>query len=116
MHAARYEQNLVHLIKTLRNEFKAHKAPFTIATIGFDGFEMEGNALTVAKAQLAVSGENGNYPEFKGNVRTVETRGFWREASISPRNQGFHYNQNAETYMLVGEVLGDATIKLHRED
>ena len=116
VHAARYEQNLVHLIKTLRNEFKAPKAPFTIATIGFDGFEMEGNALTVAKAQLAVSGENGNYPEFKGNVRTVETRGFWREASISPRNQGFHYNQNAETYMLVGEALGDAMIKLHRED
>ena len=66
---------------------------------------MEGNALTVAKAQLAVSGENGNYRN-SGNVRTVETRGFWREASISPRNQGFHYNQNAEGHMLVGEALG----------
>ncbi len=116
VHSARYEQNLVHLIKTLRSEFQAPKAPFTVATIGFDGFEMEGNALTVAKAQLAVSGENGNYPEFKGNVRTVETRGFWREANISPRNQGFHYNQNAETYMLVGEALGDAMIELHQQD
>ena len=68
--------------------------------------------LTVAQAQLAVSGETGNYPEFKGNVKTVETRDFWREAEISPRNQGFHYNQNAETYMLVGEALGRGMIEL----
>ena len=112
VHAQRYEQNLVHLIKTLRTEFDAPQAPFAIATIGFGGWEMDGNALTVAKAQLAVSGEQGKYPEFKGNVRTIETRGFWRDESISPRNQGFHYNQNAETYMLVGEALGDAMLRL----
>ena len=51
-------------------------------------------------------------PEFKGNVLTVETRGFWRMADVSPRNQGFHYNQNAETYMLVGEALGKGMLKL----
>ena len=112
VHAQRYEQNLVHLIKTLRTEFDAPQAPFAIATIGFGGWEMEGNALTVAKAQLAVSGVNGKYPEFKGNVHTIETRDFWRDESISPRNQGFHYNQNAETYMLVGEALGDAILRL----
>lgn len=114
VHAARYEKNLVHLIKTLRKEFDAPGAPFTVATIGFGGWEMEGNALTVAKAQLAVSGEAGKYPEFKGNVKTVETRDFWREADKSPRNQGFHYNQNAETYMLVGEALGKAMIELKK--
>ncbi len=114
IHAQRYEQNLVHLIKTLRMEFDAPLAPFAIATIGFGGWEMEGNALTVANAQLAVSGEKGKYPEFKGNVRKVETRDFWRDESISPRNQGFHYNQNAETYMLVGEALGDAMVGLKK--
>jgi alpha-galactosidase len=112
VHAGRYEQNLVHLIKTLRKEFKASSSPFVIATIGFGGWEMSGNMLTVAKAQLAVSGDSGKYPEFKGNVKTVETRGFWREAAISPRNQGFHYNQNAETYMLVGEKLGKEMVDL----
>lgn len=56
--------------------------------------------------------EGGRYPEFKGNVKTAETRGFWRDASISPRNQGFHYNQNAETYMLVGEALGREMVEL----
>ena len=112
VHAEHYEQNLVQLIKTLRSEFKAADAPFVLATIGFDGWKMEGNALTVADAQLAVSGQTGNYPEFKGNVKTVETRGFWRDASISPREQGFHYNQNAETYMDVGESLGNGMVEL----
>ena len=110
--ASRYEQNLVHLIKTLRKEFDAAGAPFVIATIGFDGWEMAGPHKTVAKAQLAVSGDKGKYPDFKGNVKTIETRGFWREADVSPRNQGFHYNQNAETYMLVGEALGRGMVEL----
>ena len=111
-HASRYEQNLVHFIKTLRKEFEAPKAPFVIATIGFGGWEMAGHQLTVAKAQLAVSGDKGKYPEFKGNVLTVETRDFWRDVSVSPRNQGYHYNRNAETYMLVGDALGRAMVGL----
>ena len=115
VHAKRYEQNLVHLIRSLRKEFQAPKAPFVIATIGFDGWAMSGNASTVANAQLAVSGEQGNYPEFLGNVKTVETRDFWRDAKISPRNQGFHYNQNGETYMLVGEALGRGMLELLAE-
>lgn len=112
VHAGRYEQNLVKLIKCLRAEFKAPKAPFVIATIGFGGWEMAGPHLTVANAQLAVSGEKGKYPEFAGNVLTVETRDFWRKAEESPRNQGYHYNRNAETYMLVGDALGRGMVKL----
>ncbi|MDP6557383.1 MAG: sialate O-acetylesterase [Pirellulaceae bacterium] len=111
-HASRYEHNLVHLIRTLRKEFKAPKAPFVIGTIGFGGWEMKGPHLTVANAQLALSGEKGKYPEFASNVLTVETRGFWKDASVSPRNQGFHYNQNAETYMMVGDALGRGMVKL----
>jgi alpha-galactosidase len=112
VHANRYEQNLVHLIRTLRQEFKAPDAPFVVATIGFDGWKMTGNALTVANAQLAVSGDKGKYPEFKGNVKTVETRDFWKTPEESPKNQGFHYNQNAETYMLVGEAMGKGMLEL----
>jgi hypothetical protein len=112
VHASRYEQNLVHLIKTLREEFKAPNAPFVVGTIGFGGWEMEGNQLTVANAQLAVSGDKGKYPEFKDNVSTIETRDFWKDASVSPRNQGFHYNGNAETYMMVGDAMGRAMVKL----
>jgi len=111
-YASRYERNLVHFIQTLRKEFDAPKAPFVIATIGFGGWKMSDHHLTVARAQLAVSGETGKYPQFKGNVKTVETRDFWRDASVSPRNQGYHYNRNAETYMLVGDALGRGMVEL----
>lgn len=116
VHASRYEQNLVRLIKCLREEFAAPKAPFVIATIGFGGWEMEGPHLAVAKAQLAVSGETGNYPEFAGNVLTVETRDYWKDVSVSPSGQGYHYNRNAETYMMVGDALGRGMVKILNEN
>ncbi|NQT37673.1 MAG: sialate O-acetylesterase, partial [Planctomycetes bacterium] len=111
-HASRYELNLVNLIKAWRAEFKAPKAPFVMATIGFGGWEMAGPHVTVANAQLAVSGEKGKYPEFAGNVLTVETRDFWRDPSVSPSGQGYHYNRNAGTYMMVGDALGRGMVKL----
>ena len=111
-HASRYEHNLVHLIKTLRKEFNAPDAPFVIATIGFEGWEMQGPHRKVAEAQLGLSGDKGKYPDFKGNVLTVETRDFWPEVEDSPRNQGFHYHGNAETYMQVGEAMGKAMVQL----
>ena len=111
-HASRYEQNLVHLIKTLRKEFKAPKAPFVLSTIAFGGWDLKGHGLTVANAQLAVSGDKGKYPEFVGNVKTVEARDFWRDKSVSPSGAGYHYNHNAETYMLVGDALGRGMVQL----
>ncbi len=111
-HASRYEQNLVRFIKTLRKDFKAPKAKFVLATIAFGGKKLKGHGLTVAKAQLAVSGETGKYPEFKGNVKTIDARPFWRDKSVSPSGQGYHYNHNAETYMEVGNALGWAMAEL----
>jgi len=111
-HASRYGQNLVHLIKTLRKDFDAPDAKFVLATIAFNGWDLEGPGLTVANAQLAVSGETGKYPEFKGNVKTVEARDFWRDKSVSPSGAGYHYNHNAETYMEVGNALGWAMADL----
>lgn len=43
-------------------------------------------------------------------------RDFCHDASVSPRSQGFHYNRNAETYLLVVErgdgqsIFGDAVV------
>ena len=111
-HASRYEQNLVHLIKTLRKDFNAPEAKFVLATIAFGGWDLKGPGLTVANAQLAVSGEKGKYPEFKGNVKTVEARDFWRDKSVSPTGAGYHYNHNAETHIEVGNALGWAMADL----
>jgi len=107
-HAARYEKNLVHLIKTLRDEFEAPGARFVLATLGqTQKGSAEGNEKRILDAQLAVDGTSGKHPEFKGNVATVYTH---------PISQGgasnSHYNGNAQTYMDVGIAMGQAMIEL----
>lgn len=113
-HASRYEENLVRLIESLRKDYDAPKAQFVLATIGFDGWKLEKNGLTVAKAQLAV-GDAKKYPKFAGNVKVVESRDLWRAADVSPNpRQGYHYHRHAETYLEVGLRLGwamDALLK-----
>jgi len=110
--ADRYEFNMVNFINAFRSAFNAQKAPFVIATVGFGGHNMNARTLKVCNAQLAVSGESGKYPEFTGNVLTVDTRDYWRECSVSPSCDGSHYNNNAETYMLVGDALGRGMVRL----
>ena len=61
---------------------------FAVATIAFGGTKMTGNALKVAEAQLAVSGEKGKYPEFKGNVVSVDTRPFNKSGTRSAHYGG----------------------------
>lgn len=72
-HAAQYEKNLVNLIKTLRKDFNAPNDPFVIATLGQTKKGDDGNDGKILDAMLAVDGESGKYPEFKGNVATVYT-------------------------------------------
>ena len=109
-HIAKYEENLVNLIKAWRKEFNAPNARFVLATgCGTQG--TEGPGLQIAQAQLAVS-DPKRHPELAGNVKTIDSRPFWRDASISPKNQGYHYNHNAETYMLCGDALGRAMVEL----
>ena len=110
-HIARYEQNLVNLIKAWRKEFKAPNAPWTIATVGFHGKEMPEHYVKIAQAQLNVA-DPKLHPEFAGTVKTIDARPFWRDSSISPKNQDYHYNHNAETYMLCGDALGRAMVEL----
>ena len=104
-----YEKNLAHLIRDVRKELGVPKLPFVIAETGMTGpEEKHPRALSLMKAQAAVA----EYPEFKGNVAFVGTKEFWRPAEVSPANQGFHWNRNAETYFLIGEAMGKAMLKL----
>lgn len=109
--ASRYEQNLVHLIRSLRKDFNAPDAKFVLAT-GCGNPGREGYGLQIALAQLAVDGETGNYPEFQGNVKAVDVREFWPDPQSSPVNQGHHYHHNARTYYEVGHALGQAMVHL----
>lgn len=110
VYASHYEQNLVNLIKSLRRDYDAPNAPFVLA-VGCGNPGRESFGLQLAEAQLAMN-DAKKHPGFAGNVKCVDSRDFWREAAVSPREQGFHYNRNAETYMEVGLSLGQAMADL----
>jgi Carbohydrate esterase, sialic acid-specific acetylesterase len=103
-HASKYEENLERLIDNLRKDYDAPKAKFVLAT-GCGNPGREGLGLKIAEAQLAI-GDAKKYPKFAGNVSAIDSRDLWREANVSPKNQGYHYNRNAETYLEVGLRLG----------
>jgi hypothetical protein len=109
-HAARYEQNLVQLIRQLRKDFAAPEAKFVCATLGQTEKGAQGNEGVILEAQLAVDGSSGKYPEFKGNVATVYTKPLCRGGASNS-----HYGGNPETYMDVGEAMGKAMIELLRD-
>jgi len=106
-----YEKHLVNLINDVRMEFKTPKLPAVVATVGFGGNNMQEKFLRILKAQMAV-GDAKEHPEYAGNVASVDTRDFWREVDESPTNQDYHYNRNAETYLLIGDALGRDMVRL----
>ena len=106
-----YEKHLVNLIQDMRKEFKAPNLRTVIATVGFSGMKMDPGHFMTWQAQMAV-GDPKQYPAFKGNVASVDVRPFWRSRGESPTNTGYHYNHNAETYVLTGDALGRAMVRL----
>jgi hypothetical protein len=106
--AGKYEENLVHLIETLRKDFNCPKAPFVMGTLGeaVKG-ESQGNTTTVMQAMFNVDGESGKYPQFKGNVATVYTHPMAQGGSGNG-----HYGGNSEVYMDVGLEMGKAMAKM----
>jgi len=106
-HAAKYEENLVRFIKTVRKEFDAPNAKFVLATMGESVKGGGGSGGKVLEGHLAVDGTSGKYPEFKGNVATIYTHPMAQGGSGNG-----HYGGKAEVYMDVGEAMGKAMVEL----
>ena len=104
-----YEANLVRLINQLRADFRAPDAKFVLATLGqtvMDDTKAD-TEQTILNAMMAVDGNSGKHPEFLGNVATV----YSHPLSKGGASNG-HYNGNAETYMNVGQAMGQAMAEL----
>lgn len=98
-----YEENLVHLINDVRQEFKAPKLPVVIGELTGPWVEAPGAWATLRIAQRNAA----ERPEFKDSVLFVETHDFVRKPEDSPNpGHGHHEFGNAETYFLVGDALG----------
>jgi len=106
---AQYEKNMVNFIRDVRKDLGLPNLPFVIGGSGFGGWgQTVDRRLGVMKAQAAAA----NRPEFKGNVKYVETRSFFRDGPVSPRPIRYHWCCNAESYYLIGEGMGRAMVEL----
>jgi alpha-galactosidase len=104
-----YEENMANFIRDVRKDLGVKNLPFVIAETGMSGHEeTHPRALSLMKAQAAVA----EHEEFKGNVAFVGTRDFYRPKEESPSGQAYHWNNNAETYFLIGDAMGKAMLTL----
>ena len=93
--ADEYKDNLPDLIGDVRAEFGKPNLPFAIATTGMSNvgpvepYPYAGYHA-VEKAQLWVAGVAQ-----PANTLTDDTRGYWEDTSVSPFDQGYHWNHNA---------------------
>uniref|UniRef100_A0A6U6FT91 Sialate O-acetylesterase domain-containing protein n=2 Tax=Odontella aurita TaxID=265563 RepID=A0A6U6FT91_9STRA len=108
---AEYEFNLANLIRDLRVDFDAPNLPVSIGVSGMAGYS-PGRRTDIVNAQFAVANRT-KYPEFAGNVASVETRNYLREPKPhSPSDFDYHWNNNAESLWLVGEAMGKAMVEM----
>lgn len=104
-----YAENLGHLIDDVRKEFELPGLPVVVGELGNMGPEASGSMAAFRKAQHA----GATAPRFKGTVAFVETSAFARPKELSPcTGHGHHWFANAESYLLIGEALGKAMVKL----
>ncbi len=109
--AEEYKENLADFIRDIRREFANPSLPFSLATTGQGGTSQSSVRATLHANQLAIA-DSAQFPEFSGTVTATDTRPFWREANVSPINQGFHWNHNAETYYLIGESIANEMLSI----
>jgi hypothetical protein len=97
----RYEQNLVNLIKALRKDFDAPKAPFVTASLGQteEGDTTSGHGVILHAMKNVASGKYS--AELGDNIGFVYTHPLSQGSSSSA-----HYGGNAKTYMNVGLEMG----------
>ncbi|MHC4908731.1 MAG: family 16 glycoside hydrolase, partial [Planctomycetota bacterium] len=104
-----YEENMANFIRDVRAELEIESLPFVLAETGMSGHtEKHPRALSLMRAQAAVAERD----EFRGNVAFVGTKDFYRGADVSPSRQAYHWNNNAETYYLIGDGMGRAMLEL----
>lgn len=108
---AAYANNLVLLAKDIRKEFDAPNLPFVVGELGNGGEAEPGSGMERFRAQQRIGVERIQ------NAVFVETHTFARDKELSPNTgHGHHWFGNAESYFLIGDALGKATLKLIEAD
>jgi hypothetical protein len=107
-----YESNLNHLVSDVRNDFGVPNLPFVIASAGQGGYETHSGWTQDIQEIVAVAQENVGCDDivYGGTVGFVNTKPLFMAASESPDDAGFHYHNNARTFLNIGKSIGDEMI------
>jgi|TARA_B110000037_G_C17128096_1_gene509392 hypothetical protein len=104
---AEYEANLVNFAKDVRAEFKSPGLPFIVGELGNSGPAKVGSGMAAFR-----KAQKDGTAKIK-NAVFVPTSQHARPADLSPnRRHGHHWFGNAESYFLVGDSLGKATLEI----
>lgn len=109
---AAYESNLHHLVNDVRNDLALPNLPVVIASSGHGGYGDNWGWIQDMQEIVSVAQENVgcNDSIYGGTVGFVDTKPFWLEATESPDDASFHFNNNARTLLNIGKSLGDEMI------
>jgi hypothetical protein len=138
-----YGSNLVHLIKDLRKEFKAPDMKTVVGVMGVNGVKVE--EVNIKQKEVREGHRFVNtVPEFKGNVKAVESAPLlhpdiiaiktagWvnkdrdlKTQPITPEeqamlqrstsSQGFHYNGEGRFFILLGKAFAEAMLEMTKK-
>jgi len=98
-----YAENLANLVEDMREELDAPGLPFVVGQTG------NANNEELWAAQEAATLRT----EFEGEAAYVPTRAFLRRPEDSPNTgHGHHWFGNAESYLRVGDAMGQAMVDL----
>lgn len=107
-----YESNLHHLVNDVRNDLGVPDLPIVIASAGQGGYEDHGGWTQDIQDIIAVAQENVACDDilYGGTVGFVDTKPLYMSVTESPDDAGFHYHNNALTFLSVGKYIGDEMI------
>lgn len=107
-----YESNLHHLVNDIRNDFGKPDLPIVIASSGQGGYEETWGWMQDIQEIVAVAQENVacNDSLYGGTVGFVDTKPFYMDVLESPDDAGFHYHNNALSFLNIGKSIGDEMI------
>jgi lysophospholipase L1-like esterase len=108
-----YEKHLASLIRDLRQDLDAPELPVVVTALANAKQKMNPSQQTVFDAQMAV-GNPQKYPEFQGNVLSIDTRPLCKPSKECPGGRDL-YSGNAESYLQIGEAMAEAILTLIRK-
>lgn len=107
-----YESNLHHLVNDVRNDLGVPELPIVVASSGQGGYEDHWGWMEDIQDIVAVAQENVACDDtlYGGTVGFVDTKPFYMDVLESPDNAGYHFHNNALTFLNVGKSMGDEMI------